>query len=478
MSRTAETKRNRTANLALAIALSALLGMAPFAALADDSAAESAAGGAVPSGEAASSASAAADTNANSAPALKPEELYGLYAATGATTHGNEAAIATSADGASGLYAEADGVIVANTLSVQTTGKNSPAAATSPKGGSISLTNSELTTTGTSSALLQSAGIVEADNVAGTASASAIAQLNGADSTLIMRSCTFTSEETGKKSGSVSTAAATLATGGTPAAQLSACVRIYQTDEREAATSTTKTALFQADSSSLKSALEEGSLFLLSNTTADIILSDTELDFDDENVKLLVAEGDKAGEWGANGKNGATATMSAIDQKLRGDIEVDSISSLELFLLDGSKWSGSSGIVSNYAGTDLTSNIVVNIDATSGWTVTKNSTVSYLNIEKGGALVDEKGKAVAIADADGNTLVDGASEITVTVTGEFSTTVKTTKANALQPASIDRSAFDASYGTSTAFGTNGSNPTDEERAAALQQRVLAFFQNL
>ena len=202
------------------------------------------------------------------------------------------------------------------------------------------------------------------------------------------------------------------------------------------------------------------------------MLQDNKLDFNSDKAKLLVAKGSDATSaltpsnnstvFGTAGKNGATVSFTALDQSLSGNIEVDSISSVDFYLLDGSMWTGTSDVTANAAGADLATNITVNIDATSGWIVTEDATVSALNIAKGGKLVD------------------GASDVKVSVTNEFSTTVKTSSANTLQSATIDRAAFDEEFGTSTAFGTNGAGAaqSDEERAAELKAFIIDWFQNL
>ena len=459
--RTIESLRTRTSRVALSALLALSLSAAPLTAFADDEGAA----------ENASEETATPETNeANNAAAIK----HGLYAAATQTAHSNEAAVNTAVDAACGLYAESGATIIANALTVQTQGNQSAAVATSDTGGAISITNSTIGTSGADSPLLYSAGTVEADNVVGSAAKSALACIQGQGRIMIAGS-SLASSYAGSKSDSPSANA----------------IAIYRTDAIDTTSSQISSTLFQASGSKLASAIESGSFFYLTNTTAAIVLSDTDLDFDSEKAKLFVASGSDATStlvptnntattYGTAGKNGATATFTALDQKLEGDIEVDSISSLDFFLLNGSTWTGAADITSNSAGADLASNIVVNVDATSGWIVTKNSTVSTLNIEKGGKLVDASGKAVTIVDADGNKLVDGASDVKVTVNDEFSTTVKTTDANRLQASAIDRAAFDAEYGTSTTFGTNGADSivSDEERVAELQAIITEWFLNL
>lgn len=453
------------ARTAFAGLLALSLACAPLAALADESpasesAASSAAGSSGSSGDSSSSGASGA-------------VQHGAHATASQALHLNEAAISVEADGACGLFAEAGATLIANALAVTTQGSAGAAVSTSAEGGNISIANSQLSTTSEDAPLLLSAGIVEADNVTGTAQQSAIACVAGEGALLIENSTLASSSEGGT-------------TNGLPANG----VAIYRTDDNDITAEQGKSALLQAHGSRLESSATSGAMIYLTNTTADIVLSDTDLAFDEDKVKLLVARGSDATSdlvasktdsvtFGSAGSNGATVFFTALDQKLDGDIEVDSISSLDLYLLEGSEWKGSSSIIPNAAGSDLASNIVVNIDATSGWIVTENSTVSTLNIEKGGKLVDAEGKAVTIVDADGNTLVDGASNVEVAVVDEFSTTVKRSSANALHASSVDRTAFDEEFGTSTAFGTNGNDDlTDEEKAEQLRLIIEEWFLNL
>jgi hypothetical protein len=236
-------------------------------------------------------------------------------------------------------------------------------------------------------------------------------------------------------------------------------------------------ALFQASDSTLTSAIDSGAFFYLTNTDANVVLSNTTLDYDSTAAKLLLAQGNSSNNWGSSGSNGATLTFTGIDQQLEGDIEVDTISSVDLYLLEGSTWNGSAEIVENAdGGTALDENLNVNVDATSTWVVTADTTVDNLNVAEGGSVVDSDGKTVRVVDASGSELVAGESSITVTVNGAYSTTVTTDDSSALQTASVDRSEFDQCFGTSTEFGTNGGDQqADAEESASTGNPFLDFW---
>lgn len=132
-----------------------------------------------------------------------------------------------------------------------------------------------------------------------------------------------------------------------------------------------------------------------------------------------------------SGKNGATLDFTATKQTLKGDIVVDSISKLNFYLLNGSTYTGKMKILANKHATSSTktkSPLTVNIDKDSKWVVTGNSTIANLNLANGGKIVDSDGNTVTII-ANGKTVHKGSSKYTVTVTGEYSTQVTTTKNN-------------------------------------------------
>lgn len=401
----------------------------------------------------------------DSALTASSEGSNGLFATDKATIFANNTTIETTADSARGLDATYGGTIVANGLTVSTQGDHCASIATDRGGGNISVTNSTLNTAGSGSPILYSTGDIEVDNVTGTAAGSQLVGMEGLNTVLISDS-KLTSTNKGK-------------TGSDPVAN---GVLIYQSTSGDAEAKTGETALFQATNSKLSSAIESGAMFYLTNTSAKVVLSNTELDFDSDAANLITAAGNDANNWGTAGSNGATATFTGINQDLKGNVEVDTISAVDFFLLEGSTWEGASDIVDNAKTSTNAEHLNVYIDSTSEWIVTEDSTVSNLDLAKGGKLVDKQGKAVKVADADGNVLVEGASDVMVYVNDVFSTSVSTTEANAIEAADIDRSAFDEMFGITTTFGENGNaalGTTDEEQEVeATKQAIIDWFHNL
>ncbi|MGI6178107.1 MAG: beta strand repeat-containing protein [Eubacterium sp.] len=373
------------------------------------------------------------------------EGSNGVFSTDNATAYVYNTSIDTTAGNSRGLDATYSGTIIADSLTIATEGDHSASLATDRGGGNISVTNSTLSTAGSGSPLLYSTGTIEVSNVTGTASGSQIAGMEGLNTILIFNS-DLTSTITG------ATASDPVADG----------VIIYQSTSGDADTSSGETALFQAVNSKLSSSIQSGAMFYITNTTAKVILKDTELNFDSDSAKLLYIAGNDSNNWGTAGSNGGTVTFAAIGETLDGDITVDTISSLNLYLQDSTTYTGAITIEENANGTSDGSGITVNVDSGSTWVVTGDSTVTNLNVADGGKVVDESGNTVTIT-ANGSTAVEGTSSVTVTVTGSYSTTVdETIEAEA---ASIDRTDFDSYYGTSTAIAETVSDESENDTEA-------------
>lgn len=370
----------------------------------------------------------------------------GIFATDGATAYANNSTIVTSRSNSRGLDATYGGTVIGNLLAISTAGDHSAALATDRGGGKVSLTNSTLYTAGSGSPLLYSTGNVQVDNVTGTAAGSQIAGMEGLN-TILIKNSDLTSKVTGK------TASDPVANG----------IIIYQSTSGDAEAATGETAEFEASDSTLTSAIQEGSMFYLTNTAANIVLENTKLDFDSDAANLLTVSGNDANNWGTPGKNGADVTFTGRNQTLKGDISVDTISSLDLYLLDGSTYTGTTNIVDNTAAnTTSAAPISVSLSADSSWTVTGDATVTNLHLQDGAKLVDKDGNDVTILGADGKTLREGESDLSVTVTGNYDNTVTTDEDNTLNGTVINRDDFDVTYVTNTKFGTNADAERNED----------------
>lgn len=382
------------------------------------------------------------------------EGSNGIFSTDNAAVYANEDTINTTSDNSRGLDVTYGGTILANEMTISTQGDHSAAVASDRGGGSISVTNSTLTTAGSGSPLLYSTGDLEADHVTGTSAGSQIAGMEGLNTILIYNS-TLTSELEDR------TASDPIANG----------IIIYQSTSGDAEATTGETATFEAFNSTLKSDIASGAMFYFTNTKANVVLSDTVLDFDSSKAGLMAIQGNDSNNWGTAGRNGAEVSFTGLGETLNGDIDVDTISSLDLYLLGGTTYTGAANISANAVNTSATeAPITVNVDSTSSWVVTGDSTVTNLNAEEGASIVDENGKTVTIT-ANGKTVVTGDSSYTITVTGTYSDKVTTDSSNALSTSYIDRSGFDDYYGLETTFGTNGTGNEEETTEASAEETI-------
>lgn len=78
------------------------------------------------------------------------------------------------------------------------------------------------------------------------------------------------------------------------------------------------------------------------------------------------------------GKNGANVKFNIYNQVLEGDIEVDSISTLQFTLDEESVYTGTINIIQNNDGENVSNNITVTVKENCVWNLTGNCTLSSL----------------------------------------------------------------------------------------------------
>lgn len=365
------------------------------------------------------------------------EGSNGIFSTDNGKVYANDVKITTKNGGNSrGLDATYGGEIYANKMNISTEGNHSAATATDRGGGYISITNSKLKTAGSGSPIVYSTGDIELDAVKGTATGSQIAGIEGKNRILVYNSSLTSTNDAIAGSDPIKNG-----------------VIIYQSTSGDAETASSQLGDFEAVNSTLKSTISGGAMFYVTNTNAKVVLKKTKLDFDSANVDLINAGGNNSNNWGSRGNNGGNLTFTGISQVLKGNIAVDTISSVNLYLTKNTTWTGSAKIETNSSGSSSGSPLTVNVDKTSKWVVTKNTAVTNLNAEKGAKIVDSNGKTVTIK-VNGKTKVKGNSDVAVTVTGKYSNTVKTSSQSSLSTSVLSREAFDKKYNVKTTFGTN------------------------
>ena len=112
-------------------------------------------------------------------------------------------------------------------------------------------------------------------------------------------------------------------------------------------------------------------MFCVNNTATDITLDNPSITNEGDGVFLRAA----AAGWGKEGSNGGQVNLSASNQTINGDMIVDSISTLNLYLKSGSVFTGAI----NPDGAE--GSVYVELESGSKWTLTGDSYISSLTCD-------------------------------------------------------------------------------------------------
>lgn len=361
----------------------------------------------------------------------------GIFATDKATVYASETSIETSKDNSRGIDATYGGTVVADGMDIKTQGDHCAGLATDRGGGNVSVTDSDIETSGSGSPIIYSTGDIEVSGVTGTATGSQIAGIEGLNKVLI-RDSDLTSEHDEV----------------TASDPMKDAIIVYQSTSGDAEAKTSERATLKVDGSSLTSTITDGAFIYSTNTSADIVLRDTSLGFDGDKADLLYAGGNDSNNWGKSGENGADVRLTLIGEETAGDVESDEISKADVWLTDGTTWTGSSK-----ASGDGDSTVSVSVDGTSSWVVRDSCDVAKLTVADGGRVVDEDGKTVTVKKGD-DVVVKGDSDVTVTV-ADYSTDYDASGAGTIESDVIDRSGFDKEMKTQTSFEFGGAGKSED-----------------
>ena len=153
-----------------------------------------------------------------------------------------------------------------------------------------------------------------------------------------------------------------------------------------------------------------GPIVYNTNTSSYITFKDVDILRGDDTTYMLQVTGNASSRtWGRAGANGANCVFSAYDQVLPGDVVYDTISNLDLYLLEGSTLEGAILCDDSLNGGNAGDGIAnVTIDAGSKWVVTGDSVITGA-LSCVGTIENAK-----IVDASGSLLYgDGAYTVTV-----------------------------------------------------------------
>ena len=321
-----------------------------------------------------------------------------IIAKDGATVNITNATITTSATGANGVFSyggsattnntNSDGTTVTISNSTITTSKDNSGGFMTTGGGVMNATNLTITTAGTSSAAIRSdrgGGTVVVDKgTYKTTGKGSPAIYSTADITVKNATLVATASEgvviEGKNSVTLENVELT-DTNNT----LNGQSFLYQSMSGDAAEGV---ATFTAKNSKITT--NKGDSFYITNTTATINLENNEIVNNDSTGYFLRAQKDS---WGNSGSNGGVVTLNLTNQKVNGNIYIDSISTLSISMTS-----------SNYEGAINSDNtaksISIKLDSTSTIKLTGDSYItslddsdsSYSNIDLNGYKLYVNGK--------------------------------------------------------------------------------------
>ena len=344
----------------------------------------------------------------------------GIVANEKAMVYANDSTIMTSNDSSNGLEAVSSGQIIANQMDITTQGNQSAAVNVKQNDGSISLTNSILSTDGNDAPLLHANGTIEADNVSGNASHSKIAEVEGGQHLSIYNSQLSSTNNHLLQNELIKNG-----------------IRIQCVQD----SSTKEKARIDVCNSILSTMIDEGSMFYVDGQDTNIVLNKSLLSFDCDHVDLLHV---------SNGN----VKLTGSEETMVGNITVESHAKVDMYLLDGNSYTGSTSC-------EEQGTLNMNISSDSSWIVSSDCKVNCLNIESGGEIIDADGNLVTITQ-QGKPIISGTSPYTVTVEGKVGSSFDTDSDNALCTDYMDRTNFDHTYHVSTAFSTNTASLQIEE----------------
>ncbi len=315
----------------------------------------------------------------------------GAFAYGDGTVYIADTQISTAQGTSGGIHAAGGGTVIAYDVTAQTNGGSSAAIRSDRGGGTMIIDGGSFTSNGSGSPAIYSTADIAVNGAELTATNSEAICIEGKNSIYL-----FDSNLSGNM----------------PSSEQNDCdwnIILYQSmsGDSEVGNST-----FQMVGGTLTA--ENGGMFYTTNTQSTFILSGVDITYSDDSEFLLKVTGNANQRgWGQAGANGAQCTFTAIGQDLEGTIIWDSISTLDLYMTEGSKWIGSFVDDESNAGDGADGYASLYLSGDSAWIVTGDSTLSHLYAE--GTITDESGKTVSIAGTDGTTYVEGDSAYTITV---------------------------------------------------------------
>ncbi|MCR4891243.1 MAG: hypothetical protein K5989_03545, partial [Lachnospiraceae bacterium] len=268
----------------------------------------------------------------------------------GTTVDISNSEIETEGNCSGGLMTTGNGTMNATDLTIHTTGNSSAAIRSDRGGGKVTVTGGDYTTDGTGSPVIYSTAdiTVEDANLESTASQGVVVE---GQNSVTLKDVTLEADNNTKNSDKSDTYQA---------------VMIYQSMSGDADEGT---ASFTMEGGSLNNA--NGDIFFVNNTVADINLKDADINNNGDGVFLRAA----AAGWGNEGSNGGNVNLKADGQTIEGDLLTDDVSTLNLYLSNGSTLDGAINPE------ETEGQVYVELKDGAVWTLTGDSHISSLTCD-------------------------------------------------------------------------------------------------
>ncbi len=269
----------------------------------------------------------------------------------GTTVNVSNSLIETSGNCSGGIMTTGGGTMNATNLNIHTTGNSSAAIRSDRGGGDVNVEGGSYVTDGTGSPVIYSTADISVEDAILESTASEGIVVEGKNSvTLDMVELTADNNKLNSDKSDTYKA-----------------VMIYQSMSGDADQGT---ASFTMNDSSLTN--KKGDVFFVNNTVAVITLQNNEIVNEDSDGVFLRAA---AAGWGQEGSNGGNVTLKVGEQQIDGDIIVDSVSTLNMYLTSESQFNGAI----NSSGQE--GDVYVELTGESKWTLTGDSYITSLTCD-------------------------------------------------------------------------------------------------
>ena len=271
----------------------------------------------------------------------------------GTTVNISDSVITTSGNCSGGLMTTGGGTMNATNLNIHTTGNSSAAIRSDRGGGTVNVTGGTYKTEGRGSPVIYSTANITVNDAELESTSSQGVVVEGKNS-VTLNDVSLVADNNTQNSDKSNTYQA---------------VMIYQSMSGDADQGLAE---FTMTGGSITN--KKGDIFFVNNTVTTITLDNVQIVDQDAEGVLLRAE---AAGWGTEGSNGGKVNLYLKNQTQDGDITVDKVSALNMYLASGSTYTGTINGANE-------GDVYVEIESGSKWVLTGDSYISSLTCDADG----------------------------------------------------------------------------------------------